>query len=252
MKDIDEMTDQEIVQLTDEEIEKMIKIKAMEQGIKLMSRPEKPEYETIPGPKRIFYRIPILYGHLFGSKEDAEAVSAALRKSASLVKADIDWDTCDSPHTYHKYNSDNYDPNDLSVVEVYAYTSDEYEAIFDSLERNKDKRSDYDKKLGEFMDYCDNIADIEDRIVAKVEGTRLWFNNMQKLTNKFAVEYMPCTDGDERKALEYIGKAYELDDDEKRFILDNYRKYLTNDVDNTEAGEKGGDPGTEAALLPQD
>lgn len=43
MKNINEMTEQEILALTEEDVQKMIKLRMMEEGIKIMDRPRVPE-----------------------------------------------------------------------------------------------------------------------------------------------------------------------------------------------------------------
>lgn len=43
MKGITEMTEQEILALTEEDVQKLIKLRMMEEGIKIMDKPEVPE-----------------------------------------------------------------------------------------------------------------------------------------------------------------------------------------------------------------
>lgn len=42
MKNISEMTEQEIIALSDEDVQKMIKLRMMEEGIKLLDKPKVP------------------------------------------------------------------------------------------------------------------------------------------------------------------------------------------------------------------
>ena len=42
MKGITEMTEQEILALTEEDVQKLIKLRMMEEGIKIMDKPEVP------------------------------------------------------------------------------------------------------------------------------------------------------------------------------------------------------------------
>lgn len=58
MKGITEMTEQEILALTEEDVQKLIKLRMMEEGIKIMDKPEVPElfgivFITIEQPKLI-------------------------------------------------------------------------------------------------------------------------------------------------------------------------------------------------------
>ena len=65
MKNINEMTEQEILALTEEDVQKMIKLRMMEEGIKIMDRPRVPElFEVEPAdleisPFRSFPDLPL-------------------------------------------------------------------------------------------------------------------------------------------------------------------------------------------------
>lgn len=91
MKNINEMTEQEILALTEEDVQKMIKLRMMEEGIKIMDRPRVPElFEVEPADLEIF-TIPILSGFAFTNMEEANAVAKALIKAKTLRKVDYDW-----------------------------------------------------------------------------------------------------------------------------------------------------------------
>lgn len=55
MKGITEMTEQEILALTEEDVQKLIKLRMMEEGIKIMDKPEVPElFEIEPADLKVF------------------------------------------------------------------------------------------------------------------------------------------------------------------------------------------------------
>ena len=54
------MTEQEILALTEEDVQKLIKLRMMEEGIKIMDKPEVPElFEIEPADLKVF-TIPFL------------------------------------------------------------------------------------------------------------------------------------------------------------------------------------------------
>ena len=62
MKGITEMTEQEILALTEEDVQKLIKLRMMEEGIKIMDKPEVPElFEIEPADLKVF-TIPFFEG----------------------------------------------------------------------------------------------------------------------------------------------------------------------------------------------
>ena len=55
MKGFTEMTEQEILALTEEDVQKLIKLRMMEEGIKIMDKPEVPElFEIEPADLKVF------------------------------------------------------------------------------------------------------------------------------------------------------------------------------------------------------
>lgn len=90
MKGITEMTEQEILALTEEDVQKLIKLRMMEEGIKIMDKPEVPElFEIEPADLKVF-TIPFFEGYAFTDMEEANAVAEALRNAKTLRKVEYD------------------------------------------------------------------------------------------------------------------------------------------------------------------
>ena len=91
MKGITEMTEQEILALTEEDVQKLIKLRMMEEGIKIMDKPEVPElFEIEPADLKTF-TIPFFEDYAFTDMEEANAVAEALRNAKTLRKVEYDW-----------------------------------------------------------------------------------------------------------------------------------------------------------------
>lgn len=56
------MTDQEILALTEEDVQKLIKLRMMEEGIKIMDKPKIPELFEIEPADIQYFSIPLLDG----------------------------------------------------------------------------------------------------------------------------------------------------------------------------------------------
>ena len=86
MKGFTEMTEQEILALTEEDVQKLIKLRMMEEGIKIMDKPEVPElFEIEPADLKVF-TIPFFEGYAFTDMEEANAVAEALRNAKPFAK----------------------------------------------------------------------------------------------------------------------------------------------------------------------
>lgn len=94
------MTEQEILALTEEDVQKIIKLRMMEEGIKIMDKPKVPElFEISPADVQIF-TIPILDGFAFTDMEEVTKVAEVLQNVNSLRKVDYDWNKLGSDYKY--------------------------------------------------------------------------------------------------------------------------------------------------------
>lgn len=90
MKGITEMTEQEILALTEEDVQKMIKLRMMEEGIKIMDKPKIPELFEIEPADIQYFSIPLLDGFAFTDINEATKVAEILKSAKSLRKVDYD------------------------------------------------------------------------------------------------------------------------------------------------------------------
>lgn len=88
MKGITEMTEQEILALTEEDVQKMIKLRMMEEGIKIMDKPKIPELFEIEPADIQYFSIPLLDGFAFTDINEATKVAEILKSAKSLRKVD--------------------------------------------------------------------------------------------------------------------------------------------------------------------
>ena len=91
MKGFTEMTEQEILALTEEDVQKLIKLRMMEEGIKIMDKPKIPELFEIEPADIQYFSIPLLDGFAFTDINEATKVAEILKSAKSLRKVDYDW-----------------------------------------------------------------------------------------------------------------------------------------------------------------
>lgn len=225
MKKINEMTEQEILALSEQDIQNMIKFRMMEEGIKIIDKPKKPElFEIEPADKKV-YIIPILNGYAFTDFAEAQKVSEALQNAKSFKKIEYDWNKLGSDYRYLE-KKDRYSysyPNDFGVNEIYVYSNELYANIVDFAAQNKVMTKQVEADMKAYNDAYAAASEITLEIRDKVSEVREKVARLERLTQKFADDYYPLSDNNEDMAIKFMEKAYSLTEDEKKYILENYK-----------------------------
>lgn len=231
MKNINEMTEQEILALSEKDIQNMIKFRMMEEGIKIVDKPKNPElFEIEPADLKV-YTIPILNGYAFMDFAEAQKVAEALKNAKSFRKIDYDWDKLGSQYKYlekkerYTYN----DSGDFGITESYVYTNELYANIVDFAAQNKAMIQQVEKDEKAYNDAYAAASDITLEIRNKITEVREKAERVERLTLKFANDYYPLSDNNEEMAIKFMSKAFSLNEDEQKHILANYKELLPED-----------------------
>lgn len=228
MKKINEMTEQEILALSEQDIQNMIKFRMMEEGIKIIDKPKKPElFEIEPADQKV-YIIPILNGYAFTDFAEAQKVADALREAKSFRKVDYDWNKLGSNFKYLE-KKENYtfnDTGDFSVNETHVYSNKLYASIVDFAAQNKAMNEQVEKDMKAYDDAYAAASDITLEIRGRVTEIREKYKRLERLTCSFANDYYPLSNNNEEMAMKFMSKAYTLTDKEEKYILENYKNNL--------------------------
>lgn len=228
MKRINEMTEQEIIALSDEDVQKMIKLRMMEEGIKLLDKPKVPELFEIEPTDIQYFSIPLLEGFAFTNLEEATKVAETLKNAKSLRKVDYDWNKLGSEYKYLK-KSERYKFNgnsDFDILPGWAYSNELYAKISSFAAQNKVMKEQAEKDLKEYEKQLSESAELIQEITGRVREVRNKYDRLETLSRKFATDYYPLSDNDEDMAMKFIAKAYTLNDEEQSFVRSNYKKHL--------------------------
>ena len=225
MKKINEMTEQEILALSEQDIQNMIKFRMMEEGIKVVDKPKKPElFEIEPADQKV-YVIPVLDGYAFTDFAEAQKVADALREAKSFRKVDYDWNKLGSNFKYlekkDKYTYNN--EGDFSISEISVYSSKLYANIVDFAAQNKAMEKQVEKDMAEYDNAYAAASDITLEIRNRVSEVREKHERLERLTRSFANDYYPISDNNEEMAIKFMVKAFALTDDEEKYILEHYK-----------------------------
>lgn len=225
MKKISEMTEQEILALSETDIQNMIKFRMMEEGIKVIDKPKKPElFEIEPADQKV-YVIPVLDGYAFTDFAEAQKVADALREAKSFRKVDYDWNKLGSNFKYLE-KKDRYTYNnegDFSISEISVYSSKLYANIVDFAAQNKAMQKQVEKDMAEYDNAYAAASDITLEIRSRISEVREKHERLERLTHSFANDYYPLSGNNEQMAMKFMSKAFTLTDDEEKYILEHYK-----------------------------
>lgn len=228
MKKINEMNEQEILAMTEEDVQKLIKLHLMEQGIKLLDKPKQPELFEIEPADVECYTIPLLDGFAFTDREEAEKVQQALRNATSLRKIEYDWKKANDEYKYlekkkrYSYKGE----SDFAIHSMFVYSTELYNKIIDFVAKNKTMKEQSAKDKQEYENNLKNSKDAISEIRQRVSDIRNKYARLDDLARRFAVDYYPLSDNNEEMAIRFLEKAYSLTEEEKEYILNNYKNYL--------------------------
>jgi len=201
---IDDLTDAEISGLTDAEVDMLIKRRMAEEGIPIWPLPIEPDYEPARGPDLSVYEIA---GLAFADRESAEDVLTVINRHAdSRVKTTYtgsDWDT--------RYVQSDDSPQ--SVTTRMYFSAETYAAQKTVLETNAERKRSYETEQREYRDAERKAQSIRDEIHGRINEVRAKAARVTTLADRF-VEYRAIAQGDDLMAMQFLLKAFDMDDDE--------------------------------------
>lgn len=221
MKRINEMSDAEILALTDEQVEKMKKLVLAENGIKFLEAPKDVELFDIEEPNITVYNIPFLGSEIsFADRGEAENMLDVLRKCKSIgmvkkdYKANCSFFKQGKEKEYYYYQNEPFSVN-TSVV----YTYDKYSEIKQFSEQNEKMREQLEKDRKEYNESMSKYIELTHDITEKVSSVREKYQRLDLLKRKLNEEYTPLADGNKELGMKFLSKAYSLTKDEQEYIL---------------------------------
>lgn len=213
MKNIEKMTELEILALTDSQAENLVKVEKMERGIKLLEKPVEPEYEIVPEKDKHFYYVEGFDSFVFSDQENAVKLSEMLKDHTKKAY----WKKYSS-YPQKQEAMDNYYKNrfDFNVLKISYFSPETYE-IGKSIEsRNKILSERYQKAYNEYEKYSEDVESVVSSVWDKVRNVRNKYENLRSLRNKLS-EYNNLAEN-KKDALTFFLKAYSVTDDELQLI----------------------------------
>lgn len=226
MKNLKELTEQEILALTDEEITLRIKLKKAEEGIKLVPKPKMPSYFDIEEPDKTVYMCELFSDDLcFENMDELTKLIQLISGSDTKCSVTYDYNKAGSEYSYitSKMKTRGYSYKEWSSTNSKrVYSIEKYNALVDMIAQNKKMKEQYEKELKDYEAAISEAKWIEDEINDRVREVRDKYWKLNEYCRKFKLDYLPLADDNEEVAMKFMDKAYSLTDEQKEYVLTNY------------------------------
>jgi len=227
MKTLKEMTEQEVLSLTDEEVALRIKLKKAEEGIKLVPRPTKPSYFEIAEADKTVYTCELFGDDVcFESIEELNKLIELLVNSETKCSVTYDYNKAGSEYSYitSKMKTKGYSYKEWTATSSKrVYSLEMYNKLVDMIAQNKKMKEQYEKELKEYENAINDAKWIEDEINDIVRAVRDKYWKLEEYCRKFKIDYLPLSDNSEEVAMKFMDKAYSLTTEQQAYILGNYK-----------------------------
>lgn len=222
MKDFNKLTNEEVYNLTDADINLYKKLALAENGVKFPVRPERPNSEKIDPDLTIFTIDGLTdrwHGLCFRKVEDARTFVDLLIKSAPglCYKSSTYGQDCylkeGLPATY-----DGKQPS-LNICSEKIYSEEVYSRAKKGIEKFNAEKNAYDKAFAEYEKELAKANEVTAFIDDKVTFVNEDYNRKIRLTRLFVNDYLPVAENNEEMAMKFLKKAYEVSEDDEKYIL---------------------------------
>lgn len=215
MKQITELSEAEILQLTTDQIQKMILFKMAEAGIKILTKPVEPDYQPLPAKDIEFYSIDGL-SYITDNKDIAEKIGLMLKTHVADLRN----------YTYagNDYNIktvkviDEYSQNTIGSVKLDLYYSQlNAGKVTEISKTNNALKTEYDALLSEFKQNEEQADYIRVEIWDRIKTVQAKHNNMSEMKYQYD-RYLDLSEGNKKIALNFLKKAYSIDQETECFV----------------------------------
>ncbi len=218
MKRIKEMSDEELLALTEEDISFHIKFTMAERGIPIFPPPDKVELIDVETEGEQFYKCEDLFSNLlFRSAEDAQKV-LNLFEEIKVCRFSKDWNEPEGQYI-EGYKSHDYsgEPKNVEIASVKVRDKKSFEELQNTLKENKKRNTAYDNELKKFRESQKGSNDCRDDVLMPIEKARTRQRDKKIAKNRME-EYMSLANDNFSQAIIFFQKAYTPDEDVDQYL----------------------------------
>lgn len=225
MKTIDKMTDQEIYDLTDEQVEKLVVTRCAEEGVRFVNEPP---------IMRTYDCKPISPSHFFYYLEGLSIAVLDQDDAIKIAKFLSDFDLYRTRYDFTVSNEELCSRLDIiNIRHVPMFDTKDKEAYKSVKDKNNEIEKEYKDQVDKYKENTKKMSEIRAEIWSKVIDVRRKIDHMNHLRTLFMKKYLPLVDHDTNMAMTFFKKAYDVDDDTERYIREGIKDYplFNNNID---------------------
>ncbi len=224
MKDFDKLTNEEINNLTKEQILVYKKLLWAENGIQFPVKPNEPEKVEVEQPDLTIYKIRelgenICFTSLEEAKKMVDTLSSLKTYGHKSYESKVGYDT----YFFKPGFMDHYGRDPLGIESSQVYSKELFYSMATNLQTTKRLKEQYEKDLKEYNDVLSKATELVVDMDDKILSVREMFSRRNFLISKFRYDYLPLAENNEEVAIRFLCKAYTVSEDDKNYILANYK-----------------------------
>lgn len=198
MKAFDDLTNEELVALSQEQIAHYKRLEAAEAGVVLPGPEPVPFSEQRPSQDVVLYTV---MGCKFTSREKAEELQRFLmERQACLVETDYNWQMGSHAHYVKGFEGE------LAITESSVYSAKRYEELREQINGYSQRKKVADEARAEWQKAKNGFDKCVEWVDGKVSEARARIWKEQENQRRFN-EYLELAEGDSRRAWQFFTKA---------------------------------------------
>lgn len=215
MKNWKDLTDEELANLTDEQVEQYIKLICAQEGIKILQKPQEPVKSADLNKDCEVYTIPRT-NLCFSDINEAKEILESLRKMKSLGTIRYL-----SNSNYFETGLRDYDskPVDLVLSTEMYYSKEKANEKEKALKEYNEAKKKYDQELKEYYDNKDALDEATKEFLGIYNEAVKTMDKRRRLSNLFYKEYLPLAEDNVEMAMGFLKKAYTVTEKDEQYIL---------------------------------
>ena len=215
----EKLSDEEVLALTDEQVERHVRLGCAEAGAKIVTNPGDAQFLPVPQGEVVLFEVDGV-SVLFRHRPVAEAVRSILVKEReSLTEADYDYTRTGSEYRkmkpfhldYHKR------AKDIAVTEQIVYSEELYSRVVADVMANKQIEKDHEAAVAEYKRANGAYQEVNSAVWERVRAVRAKQARREAAWGQFK-EYVALAEGNREQGMAFYRKAYAPDQDTVAYI----------------------------------
>lgn len=233
-KRVEDMNDEELLALTEEDIERMVKLLMAEEGIPIYPEPKKPAYEKVEEPDGEYFTFRLFPDIAFPTAEGIRDV-IKLMQELGCERREKDYSDPVGRHEPRILKARYGNEDEFDIVSERLYGLETYKRSKAIIKENKRREKEYEDEFKKFKESRGIAQSFRDGIWKPIREARRRERQCEQADIQF-VEYLNLANGDPVQAWIFYEKAYKPSEYVECFLREKHKVPMI-EVQSEEGGE---------------